>query len=60
MCDEAKKEMRNLDHEELGIFHRAVTTGDGTWLTRGFFSQNHTYTLVTIRIMRYYMLYICA
>ena len=30
MCNEAKEEMHNLDHEELGSFHPAVTTGEGT------------------------------
>ena len=42
MCDEA---MYKLGSDKLGSYHRAVTTGDGTWLTRGSFSQNYTYTL---------------
>ena len=45
MCDESKEDMYKLGSENLGSYHRAVTTGDGTWLTRGFFSQNHTFTL---------------
>ena len=31
-----------MGSDHLGSYHHAVTTGDGTWLTRGFFSQNHT------------------
>ena len=45
MCDEAREDMYKLGSDQLGSYHRAVTTGDGTWLTRGSFSQNHTYTL---------------
>ena len=45
MCDEAREDMYKLGSANLGSYHRAVTTGDGTWLTRGFFSQNHTFTL---------------
>ena len=45
MCDEAREDMYKLGSDQLGSYHRAVTTGDGTWLTRGFFSQNHTFTL---------------
>ena len=41
-CDEAREDMYKLGSDYLGSYHHAVTTGDGTWLTRGFFSQNHT------------------
>ena len=30
---------------ELGSFENAVTCGDAAWLTRGYHSQNATYTL---------------
>ena len=46
MCDEARENMYKLGSDQLGSYHRAVTTGDdGTWLSRGFLSQNHTFTL---------------
>ena len=39
MCEEAKKEMKEMDKSTLGSWSRAVTTADGTWLTRGFHSK---------------------
>ena len=35
-CDEAREDMYKLGSANLGSYHHAVTTGDGTWLTRGF------------------------
>ena len=45
MCKEAKESMKQKDDSELGSFKNAVTCGDAVWLTRGFHSQNATYTL---------------
>lgn len=45
MTKEAKEEMKALPDDQLGSWKRAVTTGDGVWLTRGHYSQNFTYTL---------------
>ena len=43
MCDEAKEEMKNKSQSDIGSYKRAVTTSDGCWLTRGFFSKNFTF-----------------
>lgn len=45
MCDEAKKDMRDMDQNELGSWSRAVTSADGTWKTRGFHSKNATFSI---------------
>ena len=45
MCEEAKQEMKDLPRSELGSWSRAVTAGDGVWLTRGHHSQNATFTV---------------
>lgn len=37
--------MKVLDSTMLGSFKSAVITGDGAYLTRGYFSKNSTYTL---------------
>ena len=58
MCDEAREDMYKLGSDKLGSYHRAVTTGDGTWLTRGSFSQNHTYTLCNYMNMLFFTFYI--
>ena len=44
-CTEAKDDMRALPPTQLGSWERAVTVSDGTWLTRGHHSRNHTYSL---------------
>ena len=44
MCDDAK-DMRHMNQSELGLWSRAVTSTDGTWMTRGRFSKNATFTL---------------
>ena len=41
----AKKSMKQKNDIELGSFENAVTCGDAAWLTRGYHSQNATYTL---------------
>ena len=43
MCTEARHE--SIPPEEIGSMQRAIVTGHGTWLTRGHFSKNHTYTI---------------
>lgn len=45
MCEEAKNEMKAMDQSLLGSWSRAVTTADGTWLTRGFHSKNATFSI---------------
>ena len=45
MCDEAKLEMKCMDQRELGSWSRAVTSADGTWMTRGFHSKNATFSI---------------
>ena len=45
MCEEAKEELRAIPDYDIGSWKRAVTTADGTWLTRGYFSKNHTFTV---------------
>ena len=42
MCEEAKQD---LPQSELGSWSRAVTAGDGVWLTRVHHSQNVTFTV---------------
>ena len=45
MCEDAKDDMRNMDQSELGSWSRAVTSADGTWMTRGFHSRNATFSV---------------
>ena len=45
MGTEAIDDMKALPPKEIGSMQRAIVTGDGTWLTRGHFSKNHTYTI---------------
>ena len=45
VCTAAKDEMKALDPSTVGSWQRAITTSDGTWLTRGRFSQNCTFTV---------------
>ena len=45
ICEEAKMEMKSLPSSELGSWERAVTTSDGCWHIRGFFSQNSTFVI---------------
>ena len=44
-CSKVKEEMKEKPEEEVGSWRRAITSGDGVWLTRGFFSQNFTFTV---------------
>ena len=44
-CDLAKGEMKSKPDDETGSFKRAVTNGDGAWMTRGSHSQNFTFHL---------------
>ena len=45
ICEEAKNEMKELPSSELGSWKQAVTTSDGCWQIRGFFSQNSTFVI---------------
>lgn len=45
MCEEAMNAMKKMDSTELGSWSRAVTTADGTWLTRGHHSKNFTFSV---------------
>ena len=42
ICELGKQEMKDLPSSTLGSWNRAVTTSDGCWHIRGFFSQNCT------------------
>ena len=42
VCELGKEEMKALPSDQLGSWERAVTTSDGCWHIRGFFSQNCT------------------
>ena len=45
MCEEAKCNMKSMDQAELGSWSRAVTSADGTWMTRGYHSKNATFSM---------------
>ena len=45
MCEDAKDDMRHMDQNELGSWSRAVTSADGTWMTRGHHSKNATFSI---------------
>ena len=45
MCEDAKNDMRRMDQSELGSWSRAVTSVDGTWMTRGHHSKNATFSI---------------
>ena len=45
MCTEAMDEMKQMDQDKLGSWSRAVTTADGTWMTRGHHSKNFTFSV---------------
>ena len=47
MCDDAKDNMRRMDQNELGSWSHAVTSADGTWMTRGHHSKNATFRFET-------------
>ena len=44
-CELGKEEMKSLPSDKLGSWQRAVTTSDGCWHIRGFFSQNGTFVI---------------
>ena len=45
VCEDGKVEMMALPSSQLGSWKRAVTTSDGCWHIRGFFSQNSTFII---------------
>ena len=45
VCELGKVEMMSMDDTTLGSWKRAVTTSDGCWHIRGFFSQNSTFVI---------------
>ena len=45
MCEDAKDDMRHMDQNELGSWSHAVTSADGTWMTRGRFTKNATFSI---------------
>ena len=45
ICELGKDEMKALPTGQLGSWERAVTTSDGCWHIRGFFSQNCTFVI---------------
>lgn len=45
MCEAAKNDMKAVDQTQLGSWSRAVTSADGTWMTRGYHSKNATFSI---------------
>ena len=45
MCEVAKNEMKALNPTTVGSWKQVITSSDGTWLTRGKFSQNCTFII---------------
>ena len=45
VCEEGKEEMKGKPNSEIGSWEGAVTTSDGCWQIRGFFSQNSTFVI---------------
>ena len=45
MRSDAKDDMQRMDQNELGSWSRAVTSADGTWMTRGHHSKNATFSI---------------
>ncbi len=45
LCEKEKKRMQSIPDEEMGSWKRAVTCADGTWMTRGWFSKNATFSI---------------
>jgi len=45
LCKDAKLQMKSISSDQLGSWHRAVTTCDGCWQIRGHFSQNCTFII---------------
>ncbi len=48
-CEQAKAEMKGMNQAALGSWQRAITTADGVCLTRGYHSQNHSFTIRNYR-----------
>uniref|UniRef100_A0A1X7VGI1 Uncharacterized protein n=1 Tax=Amphimedon queenslandica TaxID=400682 RepID=A0A1X7VGI1_AMPQE len=44
-CEQAKESMKQKNDSEVMSFKNAVTCVDAAWLTRGYHSQDSTYTL---------------
>ena len=45
MCECEKERMKALNPKDLGSWSQAVTSADGTWLTRGHHSKNATFSI---------------
>ena len=45
MCEREKERMKALNPKDLGSWSQAVTSADGTWLTRGHHSKNTTFSI---------------
>ena len=45
VCELGKESMKALPGEQIGSWAKAVTTSDGCWQIRGFFSQNSTFVI---------------
>ena len=45
MCEREKERMKALNPKDLGSWSQAVTSADGTWLTRGHHSKNATFSI---------------
>ena len=60
VCELAKQEMKEIDGDKLGSCTHAVTAADGVWHTRGWHSENATFSTRNYlnRALLYYM-HIC-
>ncbi len=45
ICEGVKDDMKQMPQDKVGSWANAVTTSDGVWLTRGFFSKNFTFSV---------------
>ena len=45
ISEEAKNDRKAMDQTQLGSWSRAVTSADGTWMTRGYHSKNATLSI---------------
>ena len=60
ICSEAKETMKKIDSSEVASWKNVVTTGDASWLTRGYFFaiRNCNYSKLHV-IMPYCTISIC-
>ena len=45
MCEEAKEDIKVMEEDTIGSWKNAVMSADATWMTRGHFSKNGTFSV---------------